>query len=222
MGERRGPPNIQGLHSVKVDNLSYNTTPHELRKMFDKYGEIGDIHIPRNRADGKSKGFGFVRFYSRKEAERASDRNDGRRVDGRSIRCSLARYERPIDEKRPSRRDRSRSPEYRRRDGGRRSRSNDRYRSRSPVRDRSRSPIRQRSRSPIRQRSRSPAVGSRTRTPSRSPSPPKKSRSVSPRESRSPSSDGKKFSKSPKSVSHSPANSKTPSPKRDTNYEHDD
>ena len=59
---RRPPPDIGGLISVKVDNISYNTSPADLRRIFDKYGEIGDIHIPRDNYNRCSRGFGFVRF----------------------------------------------------------------------------------------------------------------------------------------------------------------
>uniref|UniRef100_A0A915BV92 RRM domain-containing protein n=2 Tax=Ascarididae TaxID=6250 RepID=A0A915BV92_PARUN len=94
-----GPPSIDGLYSLKIDNISYQTTPQDLRRLFEKYGEIGDIHIPRDRYTKQSKGFGFVRYYSRRDAEYAMDRMDGRWIDGREIRVALARYERPIDER---------------------------------------------------------------------------------------------------------------------------
>uniref|UniRef100_A0A1I7ZDV5 Serine/arginine-rich splicing factor 2 n=1 Tax=Steinernema glaseri TaxID=37863 RepID=A0A1I7ZDV5_9BILA len=99
MARRSGPPAIDGLYSLKVDNISYHTTSHDLRRMFDRYGEIGDIHIPRDRHTRTSRGFAFVRFYNRKDAEYAMNKNDGRLVDGREIRVSMARYERPIDER---------------------------------------------------------------------------------------------------------------------------
>lgn len=110
---RRPPPEIEGLTSLKVDNISYNTTPNDLRRLFDKYGEIGDIHIPRDRYNRQSRGFGFVRFYryvmntgqqyylsifSRRDAEYAQDRTDGKFIDGREIRVSVAKYDRPQDE----------------------------------------------------------------------------------------------------------------------------
>uniref|UniRef100_A0A183CV94 RRM domain-containing protein n=1 Tax=Gongylonema pulchrum TaxID=637853 RepID=A0A183CV94_9BILA len=90
---------IKFLISFQVDNISYETTPNDLRRLFDKYGEIGDIHIPRDRYTSQSKGFGFVRYYSRRDAHYAMERMDGRWVDGREIRVAMARYERPIDER---------------------------------------------------------------------------------------------------------------------------
>ncbi|VDD86066.1 unnamed protein product [Enterobius vermicularis] len=99
MSRRPGPPSIDGLFSLKIDNISYQTTPQDLRRLFEKYGEIGDIHIPRDRYTKQSKGFGFVRYYSRRDAEYAMDRMDGRWLDGREVRVAMARYERPIDER---------------------------------------------------------------------------------------------------------------------------
>uniref|UniRef100_A0A914DYL8 Serine/arginine-rich splicing factor 2 n=1 Tax=Acrobeloides nanus TaxID=290746 RepID=A0A914DYL8_9BILA len=136
-GRKLPPPTIDHLYSVKVDNISYHTSPNDLRRLFDRYGEIGDVHIPRDRRTRQSRGFGFVRFFSRKDAEYAISRVDGKRIDGRELRCSMAKYDRPIDEKHRSR---SRSPPPRRRSRSRSPRS----RSRSPIRERS--PSRSRSR----------------------------------------------------------------------------
>ncbi|KAA0189259.1 hypothetical protein HAZT_HAZT008428 [Hyalella azteca] len=59
----RGPPDIKGMSSLKVDNLTYRTTPEDLRRCFEKYGDIGDIYIPRDRFSRESRGFAFVRYY---------------------------------------------------------------------------------------------------------------------------------------------------------------
>ena len=61
MSYGRGPPNISGMVSLKVDNLTYRTTMHDLRKVFDKYGEVGDIYIPKDKYNRESRGFAFVR-----------------------------------------------------------------------------------------------------------------------------------------------------------------
>ncbi|KAL3097808.1 hypothetical protein niasHS_000543 [Heterodera schachtii] len=168
MSNRRGNDsiNFDELHSLKVDNLPYDASVHELRRMFDRYGDIGDVYIPRDRYNNHNRGFGFVRFYSKRDADYAVSRVDGRMLSGRELRVSIAKYGRPIDEERDRgskrRRSRSRSPLPRRsrtRSPPRRSRS----RSRSPrrrdddSRSRSRSPLR-RSRSRSLSRSRSPRL----------------------------------------------------------------
>uniref|UniRef100_A0A915M6X9 Uncharacterized protein n=1 Tax=Meloidogyne javanica TaxID=6303 RepID=A0A915M6X9_MELJA len=84
--------------NLKVDNLPYNTSVHELRRLFDRYGDIGDVYIPRDRYNNQSRGFGFVRFYSRKDADYACSRADGKQMNGRELRVSIAKYRRPLDE----------------------------------------------------------------------------------------------------------------------------
>ncbi|CAB3411218.1 unnamed protein product [Caenorhabditis bovis] len=153
-GDRRPPPEIEGLTSLKIDNLSYHTSINELRRIFERYGDIGDVHIPRDKYTKQSRGFGFVRFFERRDAEYALDRTDGKFVDGRELRVSMAKYERPADER--GRRRRSRSAARRRSRSPRYSRSPRKSRSRSPRRARSRTrspPARDTSRSRSRSRS---------------------------------------------------------------------
>jgi len=57
----RPPPKTDGMVSLKVDNLTYRTTPDDLRRVFEKYGEVGDVYIPRDRWTRESRGFAFVR-----------------------------------------------------------------------------------------------------------------------------------------------------------------
>ena len=49
------------MSTLKVDNLTYRTTAEALRKVFEKYGDIGDIYIPRDYYTKDSRGFAFVR-----------------------------------------------------------------------------------------------------------------------------------------------------------------
>jgi len=192
MSFNRPPNDINDMSTLKVDNLTFRTTPDQLRKIFDKYGDIGDIYIPRDHRTKESRGFAFVRFYERDDAEDAMDELDGQMVDGRPLRVQVARYSRPDRDPRRDRgrgygggggggyggrRDRNRSrSRSRSRDRRRRSRSRSRDRRRR-SRDRSRSP-RDKSRSP-KDRSRSPKDGSKSPKP-RSKSPEAKSGSKSP------------------------------------------
>ncbi|KOB74730.1 SR-protein, partial [Operophtera brumata] len=95
MSYGRPPPRIDGMVSLKVDNLTYRTTPEDLRRVFERCGEVGDIYIPRDRYTRESRGFAFVRFYDRRDAEEALDSLDGRMLDGRELRVQMARYGRP-------------------------------------------------------------------------------------------------------------------------------
>jgi len=141
-GGKGPPPDISKMVSLKVDGLSHRSTTEDLENLFEKYGRIGDTYIPKDYRTKESRGFGFVRFYSKNDAEDAIDALDGRKYDGRELSVQYARYDRP-DERRDRRgggRDRSRDRGDRR---GYRSRSRDRSRDR---RDRSRSGDRRRER----------------------------------------------------------------------------
>merc|ERR1711962_733209 len=177
----RGPPNIEGMTSLKVDNLSYRTSTETLRRKFERYGDVGDAYIPRDRHTGDSRGFGFVRFHDKRDASDAIKGMDGYEMDGRELRVDYARHERPTSfgggrdsgcggGRDRDRRDRSRSRERRR------SRSYDRRRSRSRSRSNRRSRSRDRRSRSDRDRSNSrgrddkSASKSRSRSRSRSDS----------------------------------------------------
>lgn len=107
--------------------MTYRTTPEDLRRVFERCGEVGDIYIPRDRFTRESRGFAFVRyvclflfifrisisfandfdrFYDKRDAEDALEAMDGRMLDGRELRVQMARYGRPT------------SPQTRRNGGG--------------------------------------------------------------------------------------------------------
>ncbi|PRQ21423.1 putative RNA recognition motif domain, nucleotide-binding alpha-beta plait domain-containing protein [Rosa chinensis] len=142
---RSGPPDIRDTYSLLVLNITFRTTADDLFPLFDKYGKVVDVFIPRDRRTGDSRGFAFVRYKYQDEAAKAVDKLDGRVVDGREIMVQFAKYgpnaERihkgKISEsssKLKSSRSRSRSPrpryrdEYKDRDYKRRSRSRSRDR----------------------------------------------------------------------------------------------
>ena len=59
------PPDITKMVSLKVDGLSHRTSIDDLESLFEKYGRIGDVYIPKDYRTKESRGFGFVRFYSK-------------------------------------------------------------------------------------------------------------------------------------------------------------
>ncbi|KAG8047787.1 hypothetical protein GUJ93_ZPchr0008g14055 [Zizania palustris] len=141
---RSGPPDIRDTFSLLVLNISFRTTADDLFPLFDRYGKVVDVFIPRDRRTGDSRGFAFVRYKYAEEAQKAIDRLDGRNVDGRNIMVQFAKYGpnaepirkgRIIEEAEKSReRSRSRSPRPRHRDDNRDRESRRQSRSRSRER----------------------------------------------------------------------------------------
>ena len=41
----------------------------DLLPLFEKYGDVGDIYLPIERGSGRSRGFAFVRYYDKRDAE---------------------------------------------------------------------------------------------------------------------------------------------------------
>ncbi|XP_062164668.1 serine/arginine-rich splicing factor SC35-like isoform X2 [Alnus glutinosa] len=222
---RSGPPDIRDTYSLLVLNITFRTTADDLFPLFDKYGKVVDVFIPRDRRTGESRGFAFVRYKYADEAQKAVEKLDGKIVDGREIMVQFAKYG-PNAER--MHRDEHRDKDYRRRSRSRsRERSaRDRYRGREKDnRRRSRSPSaspdhhkdRGRGRYEDERRSRSRSYDSasparRSPNPRRSPSPHRTS-------SRGESPDArnhKEGSPVPKTVpSHGrPVDSRSPSPRR--------
>ncbi|KAM7251441.1 hypothetical protein ACFE04_023324 [Oxalis oulophora] len=181
---RSGPPDIADTYSLLILNITFRTSADDLFPLFDKYGKVVDIFIPRDRRTGESRGFAFVRYKYADEAQKAVERLDGRVVDGREMTVQDD-YNRDRDYRRRSR---SRSVDRFSRDRYSRGRDRDsRYRSRSrsfsPDYSRGRGRGRHDERR-YRSRSRDSASPPRRKHSSRrSPSP---VRSPSPRQSLSP------------------------------------
>ena len=44
----------------------------DLVPLFEMYGDVGDIYLPVERGSGRSRGFAFVRYYDKRDAEVSS------------------------------------------------------------------------------------------------------------------------------------------------------
>eukprot|EP00558_Chaetoceros_sp_UNC1202_P002458 CAMPEP_0197241466 /NCGR_PEP_ID=MMETSP1429-20130617/7491_1 /TAXON_ID=49237 /ORGANISM="Chaetoceros sp., Strain UNC1202" /LENGTH=404 /DNA_ID=CAMNT_0042701305 /DNA_START=110 /DNA_END=1325 /DNA_ORIENTATION=+ len=79
--------------SVKlyIGNIDYGTDDQRLRQTFEKYGAITDAFVPTERESRRPRGFGFVTFARREDAEKAMHELDNTELDGRTIRISESR-----------------------------------------------------------------------------------------------------------------------------------
>merc|ERR1719422_851102 len=141
MAFRRPPPDVDRMTSLRVGNLPYSVVIEDLEPLFEKFGDVGDIYLPTERGTGRSRGFAFVRFYDKRDAEDALDELNGRTYDGRELRIK-------IDEGRPNRGGGGGGGRYDDRDRGGRGGYDDGYR----RRERSGSRERRRERSDSRER----------------------------------------------------------------------
>lgn len=78
-----------------VGNLPFSTSDSELIRIFSEFGEIHEAVVIRDRATGRSKGFGFVTFLEESAAEAALAANGACLMD-RPLKIQRASGERRI------------------------------------------------------------------------------------------------------------------------------
>ncbi|TNM99739.1 hypothetical protein fugu_012772 [Takifugu bimaculatus] len=75
---------------VFVGDLSPDITTEDIRAAFAPFGHISDARVLKDMATGKSKGYGFVSFYNKLDAENAISKMAGQWLQGRQIRTNWA------------------------------------------------------------------------------------------------------------------------------------
>ena len=73
-------------NSVRVSNLSEDTREQDLQELFRPFGAVTRIFVAFNRETGESRGFAFVNFVNREDAQRAIDKLDGYGYDNLILR----------------------------------------------------------------------------------------------------------------------------------------
>ena len=59
------------MSTLKVNGLTYRTIERDVERMFDRFGKINEVFIPKDKYSGKSRGFAFVRFFDKEDARDA-------------------------------------------------------------------------------------------------------------------------------------------------------
>uniref|UniRef100_A0A671NLT7 Nucleolysin TIAR-like n=1 Tax=Sinocyclocheilus anshuiensis TaxID=1608454 RepID=A0A671NLT7_9TELE len=75
---------------VFVGDLSPEITTDDIRAAFAPFGKISDARVVKDMTTGKSKGYGFVSFYNKLDAENAIVHMGGQWLGGRQIRTNWA------------------------------------------------------------------------------------------------------------------------------------
>jgi len=95
---RAGAEESMGL-KLFVGGVSYDATEDDLREAFSAHGELTEVHIATDRDTGRSKGFAFVTFSSKKHGLAAIKALHDSKIHGRKI---------SVQESNPGGRDRKR------------------------------------------------------------------------------------------------------------------
>lgn len=80
---------------IFVTRLSGYTTNEELIEMFSPFGVVTQARLIKDPKTQRPKGFGFVKFESEVDAEKALKAMNGRIVRGRLIFVEIAKTTRP-------------------------------------------------------------------------------------------------------------------------------
>ncbi|XP_022698073.1 nucleolysin TIAR-like [Varroa jacobsoni] len=75
---------------IFVGDLSSDVETQQLREAFTPFGEISDCRVVRDPQTQKSKGYGFVSFLRKQDAETAINSMNGQWLGGRVIRTNWA------------------------------------------------------------------------------------------------------------------------------------
>lgn len=76
---------------IYVGNLPYGISDDDIRKIFEPFGEVGEVNIIIDRMSGRSKGFGFVEMANDDEGQKAIDDLNGTDLGGRQLNVNKAR-----------------------------------------------------------------------------------------------------------------------------------
>ncbi|CAO3699000.1 unnamed protein product [Rhizopus microsporus] len=72
--------------TIYAGNLPYDFIERDVATMFERYGRLKSVTVPMDTVTNKNKGFAFIEFEDRRDAEDAFEKFDGFSVEGRRLR----------------------------------------------------------------------------------------------------------------------------------------
>jgi RNA recognition motif-containing protein len=74
-----------------VGNLSFNTEEPQLEQLFGAHGQVESVHLVRDHATGRSRGFAFVEMANDDAGRAACQALDQKEFEGRRLNVNEAR-----------------------------------------------------------------------------------------------------------------------------------
>lgn len=76
--------------TIYVANLNYKRDEDGIKKLFSPFGKVKDVYILTDKKTKLKTGVAFVRMFNKDEAKEAIKKLNGKEVDGRSLKVSIA------------------------------------------------------------------------------------------------------------------------------------
>lgn len=71
--------------NIYVGNLPKTTNSDEIRKLFEAYGEVGEVKLMQDKFTNEMRGFGFVEMPSKKQGLEAIQKLNGSELSTRNL-----------------------------------------------------------------------------------------------------------------------------------------
>ena len=79
------------MSRLYVGNLPYTAEEQDLETLFAQVGSVQSVHVMRDQATGRARGFAFVEMASADEAQKAIDQLHNAQFGGRTLTVNEAR-----------------------------------------------------------------------------------------------------------------------------------
>jgi len=93
------PREDDSSNQIRVTNISEDTTENDLRDLFRRFGTTSRIYLAKDKTTNQSRGFAFITYTNRADAQKAIDRLNGYGYGNLILHVEFAK---PRDEDKPS------------------------------------------------------------------------------------------------------------------------
>eukprot|EP00428_Durinskia_dybowskii_P018053 CAMPEP_0170225520 /NCGR_PEP_ID=MMETSP0116_2-20130129/12469_1 /TAXON_ID=400756 /ORGANISM="Durinskia baltica, Strain CSIRO CS-38" /LENGTH=335 /DNA_ID=CAMNT_0010476241 /DNA_START=45 /DNA_END=1049 /DNA_ORIENTATION=- len=90
-GKGKGDFQQQQEASLRITNLSEDVREGDLQDLFGQVGRLQRVYLAKDPTTGQSRGFAFVTYYTREDAQKAIDRMNGHGYDNLILQVQFAK-----------------------------------------------------------------------------------------------------------------------------------
>lgn len=96
-GDRRNNNESRDQNTIRVTNISEDTSEADLQELFSAFGRISRVYLAKDKETNQSRGFAFVSFVHQQDAAKAMAKLQGHGYDHLILKLEWARPSAPKD-----------------------------------------------------------------------------------------------------------------------------